>query len=69
MKAYEDALSETSTKWAPWYVIPADKKWVTLASVSEILVSQIEDLKLKYPVLSRDQAAAFEKAKAELNNQ
>jgi PPK2 family polyphosphate:nucleotide phosphotransferase len=69
MKAYEVALSETSTKWAPWYVIPADKKWVTLASVSEILVSQIEELNLKYPVLSRDQVAAFEKAKAELNNE
>jgi PPK2 family polyphosphate:nucleotide phosphotransferase len=68
-KAYEDALSETSTKWAPWYVIPADKKWVTLASVSEILVSQIENLNLKYPVLSREQAAGFEKAKAELNSE
>jgi PPK2 family polyphosphate:nucleotide phosphotransferase len=69
MKVYEDALSETSTKWAPWYVIPADKKWVTLASVSEILVSQIEGLNLKYPVLSIEQAAEFEKAKAELNNE
>jgi len=69
MKAYEDALTETSTKWAPWYIIPADKKWVTLASVSEILVSQIEDLKLKYPALSKDQSAAFEKAKAQLKKE
>jgi polyphosphate kinase 2 (PPK2 family) len=68
-KAYEDAISETSTKWAPWYVIPADKKWVTLASVSEILVSQIEALKLEYPTLSREQNVALEKAKAELKNE
>ncbi len=68
-KAYEDAISETSTKWAPWYVIPADKKWVTLASVSEILVSQIEALKLEYPTLSKEQNVALEKAKAELKNE
>jgi polyphosphate kinase 2 (PPK2 family) len=66
MKAYQDALYETNTKWAPWYIIPADKKWVTLASVSEILVSQIQGLNLKYPVLSKEQAVAFEKAKQTL---
>jgi len=66
MKAYEEVLNETSTKWAPWYVIPADKKWVTWASVSEILVSQIEDLCLKYPPLNEEQTIAFRKAKAEL---
>ena len=29
MKAFEDAISATSTKWAPWYIIPADHKWVS----------------------------------------
>jgi len=66
LKAYQEALYETNTKWAPWYVIPADKKWVTIASISEILVSQIQGLNLKYPVLSKEQAAAFEKAKQTL---
>lgn len=69
VKAYEEAISETSTKWAPWYIIPADKKWVTLTSVSEILVSQIEDLKLSYPVLSGEQTAELEKAKLELKSE
>jgi PPK2 family polyphosphate:nucleotide phosphotransferase len=69
MEAYEDALYETSTKCAPWYIIPADRKWVTLASVSEIILSQIEGLKLKYPVLSREQKDALEKAKADLKNE
>src|SRR5208283_4740439 len=44
MEAYEDVLNQTSTEWAPWYVIPADKKWVTHASISEIIVSQIKKL-------------------------
>ena len=65
-KTYQEVLDETSTEWAPWYVIPADKKWVTWASVSEILASQIEGLDLKYPVLNEEQTSAFKKAKAEL---
>jgi PPK2 family polyphosphate:nucleotide phosphotransferase len=69
MKAYEDVLNETSTEWAPWYVIPADKKWVAHASISEIIVSKIESLKLKYPVLTEEQSAALEKAKAELERE
>ena len=49
MHAYEDGLTATSTEWAPWYVIPADHKWVTRALVAKILVDTIESLGLKYP--------------------
>src|SRR5665648_108148 len=69
MEAYEDVLNQTSTEWAPWYIIPADKKWVTHASISEIIVSQIEKLNLKYPVLNEEQFAALEKAKSELKKE
>jgi polyphosphate kinase 2 (PPK2 family) len=69
MDAYEEMVNETSTEWAPWYIIPADKKWVTHASVSEILVSQIEKLDLKYPTLTKEQTEALEKAKAELEKE
>ena len=69
MEAYEDLLNETSTAWAPWYIIPADKKWVTHASISEIVVSKIKELNLKYPVLSEAQQAALEKAKADLEKE
>jgi PPK2 family polyphosphate:nucleotide phosphotransferase len=69
IEAYEDALSETNTEWAPWFVIPADKKWIAHAAISEIIVSQIENLKLTYPVLTEEQLAALEKAKAELENE
>ncbi len=69
MEAYEDMLNNTSTEWAPWYVIPADKKWVSHSSVSEIMVSQIKKLNLKYPVLSQDQCAALDNAKIELEKE
>jgi PPK2 family polyphosphate:nucleotide phosphotransferase len=69
MEAYEDMLNQTSTEHAPWYVIPADKKWVTHASVSEIIVSQIKKLNLKYPVLSKEQLAALQKSKTELEKE
>ena len=69
MDAYEEMVNETSTEWAPWYIIPADKKWVTHASISEILVSHIEKLDLKYPVLSKEQKEALDKAKADLEKE
>ena len=69
MEAYEDMLNNTSTEWAPWYIIPADKKWVSHSLVSEIIVSQIDKLNLKYPVLSKEQCDALEKAKAELEKE
>jgi PPK2 family polyphosphate:nucleotide phosphotransferase len=69
MEAYGCVLNETSTEWAPWYVVPADKKWVADGSVSEILVSKIESLGLKYPVLDKEQVAAFKKAKTILKSE
>ncbi len=69
MAAYEDMLNKTSTEWAPWYIIPADKKWVTHASISDIILSQIKKLDLKYPVLSKEQCEALEKAKTELEKE
>jgi PPK2 family polyphosphate:nucleotide phosphotransferase len=69
MEAYEDMLNKTTTEWAPWYIIPADKKWVVHASISEIILSQIKKMDLKYPVLSKQECAALEKAKAELEKE
>jgi len=67
--AYEDMLNGTNTRWAPWYVIPADKKWVAHASISEIIVGQIKQLNLKYTTLSKEQLAALEQAKLELQKE
>jgi PPK2 family polyphosphate:nucleotide phosphotransferase len=66
MRAYEEAISATSTKWAPWYIIPADHKWVTRGLVARILVSAIEKLDLCYPAVTPEQQAAIEAAKKQL---
>jgi PPK2 family polyphosphate:nucleotide phosphotransferase len=65
-QAFEDALGATSTKRAPWYVIPADRKYVARALVADIIVSAIEGLKLEYPKVSAAKAAALEAARARL---
>jgi PPK2 family polyphosphate:nucleotide phosphotransferase len=49
LDAYADALGETSTDWAPWYVIPADSKSNRNLLISRILVDTLEGMKLKYP--------------------
>jgi PPK2 family polyphosphate:nucleotide phosphotransferase len=48
-KAYESVLSKCSTKWAPWYVIPADKKWFRNLAISQIIVETLEGLNMKFP--------------------
>ena len=53
-KAYEDCLNHTSTEWAPWFVIPADNKWFTRLSVSEIIVRALKRLNLRYPEVSEE---------------
>jgi PPK2 family polyphosphate:nucleotide phosphotransferase len=49
MKAYAAALSRTSTEWAPWYVVPADRKWYRDLVISRLLVETLERLELRYP--------------------
>ena len=52
MAAYEDAITATSTEWAPWYVVPADHKHVMQALTVAILVDTIEALDLHFPTVS-----------------
>jgi PPK2 family polyphosphate:nucleotide phosphotransferase len=66
MEAYEDALSATSTEWAPWYVIPADNKWGTRALVADILTTSIRSLDLHYPEMSEEQRKALAEARQKL---
>jgi PPK2 family polyphosphate:nucleotide phosphotransferase len=49
MRAYEDAISATSTEWAPWYVVPADRKWFTRLVVAEVIGKTLEELGVDYP--------------------
>jgi len=64
--AFESALSATSTKWAPWYVIPADRKYVARALVADIVVGAINGLDLKYPTVSPEAMKALVAARKEL---
>ncbi len=49
MKAFEDVLSKTSTEYAPWYIVPANRKWFRDLVISSVLVDTLEGLKMKYP--------------------
>ena len=48
-KAYEDALERCSTKWAPWHIVPANKKWYRNLVVAETIVHTLRDLNMTYP--------------------
>ncbi|MBS0202141.1 MAG: polyphosphate kinase 2 family protein [Planctomycetes bacterium] len=66
MDAFETLLRETSTKQAPWYIIPADKKWVCRSLVASILAHEIRQLDLQYPQLSDDQMQNLQQGKQQL---
>jgi PPK2 family polyphosphate:nucleotide phosphotransferase len=51
MAAYEEALTKTSTRWAPWYIVPSDRKWLRDLLVSEQIVRTLEGFRMRYPPL------------------
>ena len=65
-KAYEDALSATSTDYAPWHVIPADDKWFTRLAIASIIAQKFATLKINYPVVNQAQKEELQKAKVQL---
>lgn len=54
MKAYEDAIQKTSKDYAPWYIVPSDKKWFRDLVVSTVIVERLEELSMQYPKPSVD---------------
>jgi PPK2 family polyphosphate:nucleotide phosphotransferase len=54
MRAYEDVFTYTSTKHAPWYIIPADNKWFMRLAVAAITYQTLDDLNLRYPTLTKE---------------
>ena len=69
MNAYRDAIEATSTEKAPWYIIPADKKWFMRLAVSEIIVKKLESMNLKYPVLPEAHKQELAEAKKMLESE
>ena len=66
MRAYEDAINATASREAPWYVIPADKKWFARLLISEIVVRQLEKLDPRYPEVGEEQKAALLRCREQL---
>jgi PPK2 family polyphosphate:nucleotide phosphotransferase len=64
--AFSEMLSNTSTSWAPWYVVPADRKWFARICASAILAHTLIGIDPQFPVVDDDQRAELQQAKAEL---
>ena len=69
MAAFEDALTATSTAWAPWYVIPADHKLVAQALVAQVLVQASKRSDLRWPEVSEAEHLANLEARKRLESE
>jgi PPK2 family polyphosphate:nucleotide phosphotransferase len=65
-RAISDMLSRTSTRWAPWHVIPADRKWFARAGAAAVLVQALMEIDPRFPVVDKEQRAALHDAKLQL---
>ncbi len=68
-EATEDALSATSTKSTPWYIIPADDKWYARAAIADILASHLDSLALEYPKVAPGDEEKFAALAKQLQEQ
>lgn len=68
MKAYENMIAATSTKHAPWYVVPADNKWYTRLVVAAAIVDTLKELNLEYPSVDAEQRKQLLAAKRQLES-
>lgn len=67
--AYQDLVRHTSTKHAPWFVVPADHKWFARLVISSAIVDAMEKLDLAFPAKSEASAAELRKAKEQLEKE
>ena len=65
-RAYSDMLSHTSTEWAPWYVLPADHKWLTRVCAAAVIADTLIRIDPRYPVPSAEARRELLKVRAEL---
>jgi PPK2 family polyphosphate:nucleotide phosphotransferase len=68
-KAFSEMLSNTSTEWAPWYVIPADRKWFARICAAAVIADTLIRIDPRFPTVSDEARAALLEAKAELEAQ
>jgi len=69
MRAYEDMIRHTATAHAPWYVVPADKKWFTRLVVVSAVIDALEGLDLRYPEVGAAKRKELESARAVLESE
>lgn len=69
MNAYEDALAATSTDEAPWYVVPADRKWFTRVLIADLVVEALESLDLDFPKVTDAQKRDLAEARTLLDKE
>lgn len=69
MDAYSEMLNQTSTDYAPWYVIPANEKWIARSLVAKILAHTIESLSLTYPEVPPKLSQEIEDCKRQLERE
>jgi len=65
-KAYEDAISATSTDDAPWFIIPADDKWFARLTIASVIYHYFDRLDISYPKVNAEQKAELKKARQQL---
>jgi PPK2 family polyphosphate:nucleotide phosphotransferase len=68
-RAFSEMLSATSTPWAPWYVIPADRKWFARICASAVIVRTLREIDPQYPAVDADQKRQLLVARQELENE
>ena len=66
MGAYQEMLERTSTESAPWFVLPADQKWLSRVLAAQVIMSEIKRLGLQYPELPKEYLKSVEEAKVKL---
>jgi PPK2 family polyphosphate:nucleotide phosphotransferase len=69
MRAYEDMIQNTSTKHAPWYVVPADHKWFARLIVAEATIDAMENLDLSFPKMDAEKRKELKDARAALEHE
>ncbi|MEU8225701.1 PPK2 family polyphosphate kinase [Kribbella sp. NPDC048915] len=68
-QAFSRMLARTSTEWAPWYVIPADRKWYARIAAAAVIANALIDLDPRYPKVDKKARAALQEIKATLEKQ
>lgn len=67
--AYEESLAETSTEWAPWYIVPADEKWYARAVIADLITARLDELDLQFPGVTEQQKTLYQELAKKLREE